>query len=308
MLAAATDRAVLLFDVVQVVLIIFSKQTHLLSRTGPVQLLQCGRVRERLAKIRIWLALALADKHWLFCNLFPTIKVFLSFFIFRWRCLWVRLPSQPQMGAGLLQGTSNNLHNSSPFRITLIGDDWLEIMEKTSLQNQVWSSVHLAPTWPAEQRYNTGLNTFKTFSYSLTFKNMRSFKNTFLCRKRMFSRTSLTPRRLDWENNKILHQNKTRTYKSCVNNRHSYNNICEHEYISDSDTWLLRPSTLQLSTWGQKCPQIPQKWPKCFTKNYISAPSKRIMGSIYTTIPTLGTPRQGHVFQKNGPEVNQQLG
>ena len=212
------------------------------------------------------------------------------------------------MGAGLLQGTSNNLHHSSPFRITLIGDDWLEIMEKTSLQNQVWSSVHLAPTWPAEQRYNTGLNTFKTFSCRLTFKNMRSFKNTFLCRKRMFSRTSLTPRRLDWENNKILHQNKTRTYKSCVNNRHSYNNICEHEYISDSDTWLLRPSTLQLSTWGQKCPQIPQKWPKCFTKNYISAPSKRIMGSIYTTIPTLGTPRQGHIFQKNGPEVDQQLG
>ena len=131
-------------------------------------------------------------------------------------------------------------------------------MEKTSLQNQVWSSVHLAPTWPAEQRYNTGLNTFKTFSYSLTFKNMRSFKNTFLCRKRMFSRTSLTPRKLDWENNKIFHQNKTRTYKSCVNNRHSYNNICEHEYISDSDTWLLRPSTLQLSTWGQKCPKNDQ--------------------------------------------------
>ena len=78
----------------------------------------------------------------------------------------------------------------------------MEIMEKTSLQNQVWSSVHLAPTWPAEQRYNTGLNTFKKFSYSLTFKNMRSFKNTFLCRKRMFSRTSLTPRKLDWENNK----------------------------------------------------------------------------------------------------------
>ena len=130
LLAAATDRAVLLFDVVQVVLIIFSKQTHLLSRTGPVQLLQCGRVRERLAKTRTWLALALADKHWLFCNLFPTIKVFLSFFIFRWRCLWVRLPSQPQMGAGLLQGTSNILHHSSPFRITLIGDDWLEIVEK----------------------------------------------------------------------------------------------------------------------------------------------------------------------------------
>lgn len=171
-------------------------------------------------------------------------------------------------------------------------------MEKTSLQNQVWSSVHLAPTWPAEQRYNTGLNTFKTFSCRLTFKNMRSFKNTFLCRKRMFSRTSLTPRRLDWENNKILHQNKTRTYKSCVNNRHSYNNICEHEYISDSDTWLLRPSTLQLLTWGQKCPQIPQKWPKGFTKVTFVLLPKGSWGQFTPQFPHLEHPEKAMFFKK----------
>ena len=171
----------------------------------------------------------------------------------------------------------------------------MEIMEKTSLQNQVWSSVHLAPTWPAEQRYNTGLNTFKTFSYSLTFKNMRSFKNTFLCRKRMFSRTSLTPRKLDWENNKILHQNKTRT---CVNNRHSYNNICEHFRFRHLTLETLHTATVNL---GPKMPPNSPKMTKRLHKSYICAPSKRIMGSIYTTIPTLGTPRKGHVFQKKGP-------
>ena len=55
-------------------------------------------------------------------------------------------------------------------------------------------------------------------------------------------------------------------------------------------------------------PPNSPKMTKRLHKNYISAPSKRIMGSIYTTIPTLGTPRQGHVFQRKWPGSGSTIG